>query len=179
MASEMAMTSAPVSVLNFTGTSTLNTTLPAILLCDYLLNMFCTLKCIFRFFWYITCYWVDCFLGLAVRLKISLFCIYDIKWIIKSIILQDNFSRMGRNISTPSTMFCFYMSLILWYGFHLWIRLVPIMLLKLSIVLWINAPGFCVLCSNYAWLCHINLTFLSLMPLKWQNHEYQQSFWFL
>ena len=95
-----------------------NTPLLAILLCDYLLNIFCTLKCIFRFFWYITCYWVDCFLGLAVILKICLFCIYNIQRIIQSIILQDSFSSMGRNISTPSTMFCLLsiiMSFILWW----------------------------------------------------------------
>ena len=29
-------------------------------------------------------------------------------------------------------------------------RLVPIMLLKLPIMLWSNAPEFCLLCSNYA-----------------------------
>ena len=52
-------------------------------------------------------------------------------------------------------------------------RLVPIMLLKLPIMLWSNAPEFCLLCSNYTpQIRH----FLSLLLLKWWNYEYHQSF---
>ena len=38
-------------------------------------------------------------------------------------------------------------------------RLVPIMLLKLPIMLWSNAPEFSLLCLNYAPLCSTNSTF--------------------
>ena len=39
------------------------------------------------------------------------------------------------------------------------VRLVPIMLLKLPIMLWSNAPEFSLLCSNYAPLYSTNSTF--------------------
>ena len=59
------------------------------------------------------------------------------------------------------------------------IRLVPIMLLKLPIMLWRNAPEFCLLCSNYApYVSQYSPQiqhFLSLILLKSQNHEYQWS----
>ena len=54
----------------------------------------------------------------------------------------------------------------------------PIMLLKLPIMLWSNAPKFCLLCSNYApyvsqYAPQIE-HFLSLILPKSQNHEYWQ-----
>ena len=43
-------------------------------------------------------------------------------------------------------------SVVIWQGFEVYslvVRLVPIMLLNLAIMLWSNAPEFCLLCSNY------------------------------
>ena len=37
-----------------------------------------------------------------------------------------------------------------WHSKYVGTRLVPIMLLKLPIILWSNAPIFFLLCSNYA-----------------------------
>ena len=57
----------------------------------------------------------------------------------------------------------------------LWIchssRLAPIMLLKLPIMLWSNAPMFFLLCSNYAPLCSKN-NLISTLPifLGYFNH---------
>ena len=47
----------------------------------------------------------------------------------------------------------------------------PIMLLKLPMMLWSNAPEFSLLCSNYAPLCSTN----SVSPIipKLHSHEYQ------
>ena len=57
------------------------------------------------------------------------------------------------------------------------IRLVPIMLLKLPIMLWSNAPEFCLLFPNYAPYVsqdspQINISFLLFCLSKPQNHEY-------
>ena len=83
-----------------------------------------------------------------------------------------------------------------WYSYfktHWWglvvalyslIRLVPIMLLKLPIVLWSNAPEFCLLCSKYAphvkhyalqiqhlfILCYINYKIMSINSLSSCQH---------
>ena len=54
-------------------------------------------------------------------------------------------------------------------------RLVPIMLIKLPIMLWSNAPEFYLLCSNYAPYASQHFPqiqhFLFLILLKSQNHE--------
>ena len=50
-------------------------------------------------------------------------------------------------------------TLVVLYCLRVWSRLVPIMLLKLPIMVWSNAPEFSLLCSNYAPLCSTNSTF--------------------
>ena len=56
-------------------------------------------------------------------------------------------------------------------------RLVPIMLLKLPIMLWSNAPEFCLLCSNYApYINHFAPQIQHFLSLILQHYEYKQSF---
>ena len=58
---------------------------------------------------------------------------------------------------------------------YVWTRLVPIMLLKLPVMLWSNAPELSLLCSNHVPLCSTISTFSLIMP-KLHNHKYQQPF---
>ena len=54
------------------------------------------------------------------------------------------------------------------------LRLVPIILLKLPIMLWSNAPEFCLTCSNYVpYVNHFMLHKFNIIFLL--NHKYQLS----
>ena len=111
-------------------------------------------------------------------------------WALKVLRVINNLGRKGCTYSTVEHTKCakYYRhekskvkSVVLVITAHsLCSRLMPIMLLKLPMILWSNAPEFCLLCSNYApyvsWYVPQIQYFLSFIVLKSQNHEYH---WFL
>ena len=69
-----------------------------------------------------------------------------------------------------------YCSYICTYIHELQLRLCLLCFYKLPIMLWSNSPEFCLLCSKYVSQYSPQIQhFISLILLKSQNHEYQQS----